>query len=157
MEFGLKGTARSQWEPAALVEQPIGGGVGGSAGSRTAVQSRVCAGSEEAWPRGATLWLLSLKFGVETPRVCSSGDEEKTAAARFKQDERFYVGVSHKEKAQTSLEHDETCSCLLTWVTEASLFSSFMHFRETSEVVYHPDMLPTTQLTHIQVHIILFN
>lgn len=130
--------------------------MGGPARSRAAVQSRVRAGSEEAWPRGTPLWLLSLKFRVKTPRVCFYGDEEK-AAARFKRDERFYVGVSHKEKAQTSHKHDETCSCFLTWVTEASLFSSFMHFRETSEVVYHPDMLPTTQLTHIQVLIILFN
>lgn len=105
MEFGLKGTARSQWEPAAPVEQPIGGGMGGVVPE----QSRVCAGSEEAWPRGAPLWLLSLKFGVETPQVCFYGDEEKAAAARFKRDESFYVGVSHKEKAQTSHRHDETC------------------------------------------------
>lgn len=59
MEFGLKGTARSQWEPAAPVGQPIGGRVGGLERSRDAVLSRVCAGSEEAWPRAAPLWLLS--------------------------------------------------------------------------------------------------
>lgn len=56
-----------------------------------------------------------MKFGVETPRVCFYGDEDK-AAARFKRDERFYVGVSHKEKAQTSHKHDETCVSMFTHV-----------------------------------------